>query len=83
MIDKIKLYWAAAQKYAILILGGALGLVTALLLRQNRKTDQAKSELQGALNDTEIKLNDQAREAATANANELVDEYHKLRGDDK
>lgn len=83
MIDKVKLYVAVIQKYALLILGGALGLVTALLLRQSRKTDAVKSELAGALNDTEIKLNDQAREAARANADALVYDYHKLRGDDR
>jgi hypothetical protein len=74
MLEKIKQWGATALGIITLILGG-------LLMSQRRKTAQVESQLEGAKANTEIKLNDQAREAAAANADKLVDEYHKLRGD--
>lgn len=74
MLERIKSW--AGYFYGLVIL-----LLVALLSRQKKKTEEAESELAHTKNETEIKLNDQAREAARANADSLVDEYHKLRGD--
>lgn len=76
MLEKIKS--AASYIYTLGIL-----VLSALLFRKSRQLDATQSELAHEQNTTEIKLNDQAREAAAAHADELVDEYNKLRGDDR
>lgn len=75
MIEKLKSYLSYASGLAILVL-------SALLFRQRRVADKLQSELAHEQNTTEIKLNDQAREAARANADDLVAEYERLKRDD-
>ena len=77
MIEKLKSYLNSIQSYAILILTASIGIVTALLFNQKKKTAQVEAELAGAITNTEIKLNDQAREAAKTNADNLVAEYER------
>lgn len=76
MIEKLKSYLSYIFGLAILVL-------STLLFRKSRQEEQTKSELASALTNTEIKLNDVARENARDNADKLVDDYHKLRGDDR
>jgi hypothetical protein len=76
MLKRIKQF--GGYLYGLLIL-----LLVALYSRQKKKTEEAESELAHEKAQGEIKLNEQAREAARANADSLVDEYHKLRGDDR
>ena len=71
------------KRYAAAIAAAIIAILSALLLRKSRQLEATQSELASEKSTTEIKLNDQAREAARANADQLVDEYHKLRGDDK
>ena len=71
------------KKYAGIIGAAVIAILSALLFRKSRQLDNTQSELAHEQHSTEIKLNDQAREAARANADALVDEYHKLRGDDR
>lgn len=75
MIDKIK-------QYASYVLGLAVLILSALFLRQSRKTDAVESELAHEKTSTEIKLNDQARKAARDTANDLVESYERLKRDD-
>lgn len=74
MIEKLKSYAAAIAAVVIAVL-------SALLFRKSRQLDATQSELAHEQNTTEIKLNDQAREAARANADDLVAEYERLRRD--
>lgn len=76
LLERVK-EWA---RFAGLAVIAVLGI---LLFRRGKQVEQAQSELAKEKSNTEIKLNDQAREAARANADALVDEYHKLRGDDR
>lgn len=71
-MEKIKRW--AGYLYGLLIL-----LLVGLYTRQKKKTEEAEAGLVHAKNETEIKLNDQAREAARDNADQLVDEYERSR----
>lgn len=75
MIEKLRSYAAAIAAVVIAVL-------SALLLRKSRQLDSTQSELAHEQNTTEIKLNDQAREAAASNADELVANYERLKRDD-
>lgn len=70
------------KEYLGYISGLAILVLSALLFRQTRKIEQVESELAGEKSNTEIKLNDQAREAAKQHADNLVDEYERLKRDD-
>lgn len=70
MLETIKKYASLAYGLLIVILGG-------LLFNRNRKLQQTESQLASAVANTEIKLNDQAVEAARANADALVDDYER------
>lgn len=76
MLEKIKQY----SSYA---LGLAVLLVSALLFRKSKQLDNTESQLAHEKTTTEITLNDEVRKAAAANADALLDEYHKLRGDNR
>jgi hypothetical protein len=76
MIDKIKGYVNYALGLAVLVL-------SALLFRQKRVTEKTESELAKAVSNAEIRENEHDRQIAKEHADNLVDEYHKLRGDDK
>jgi hypothetical protein len=75
MLETIKKYASLAYGLLIVILGG-------LLVNRNRKLQQTESELAHEKTTTEIKLNDQAREAAKSNADELLANYERLKRDD-
>lgn len=75
-MGKIKQYATHFYGLVILILGG-------LLFRQTRKTEQVESELVKEKANGEIKANEAERLAAREHADALVDEYAKLRGDDR
>lgn len=70
MIEKLKSYSSYALGLAILVL-------SALLFRKSRQLDSTQSELSHEKTTTEIKLNDQAREAAKQSADSLVDDYER------
>ena len=72
MIEKIK-------TYGIFILTAIIGVLSALFLRQSKKTEQAKSELESALADNKIQGVDHDREIAKVHADELVDSYSELK----
>ena len=72
MIETIKKYASLAYGLLIVILGG-------LLFNRNRKVQNLESQVAHEKSTTEITLNDEARKAATDNANELVDEYERSR----
>ena len=72
MIETIKKYASLAYGLLVVILGG-------LLFNRNRKLQQTESQLASAVTNKEIAVNDEARKAATDNANELVDEYERSR----
>jgi len=74
MIEKIKSYGAA-------IITAVIGILAALLFRQSKKTAEVQSELNHEKATTEIKLNDQAREAAKQSADDLVKAYDNLKRD--
>lgn len=74
MLNKIK----SASRY---VLGLLVLILSALLFRKSRQQDATQSELTHEKNSTETKLNDQAREAARSNANDLVTEYERLKRD--
>ncbi len=74
MIETIKKYAGLAYGLLIVILGG-------LLFNRNRKLQQTESRLASAVANTEIKLNDQAREAAKSSADELLANYERLKRD--
>lgn len=75
MLEKLKSYLSYASGLVILVL-------SALLFRKSRQQDATQAELAHEKTTTEIKLNDQAREAARANADDLVAEYERLKRDD-
>ncbi len=75
MIEKLKSYLSYASGLAILVL-------SALLFRKSRKLEATESELAHEKTTTEIKLNDQAREAAKSTADELLANYERLKRDD-
>ncbi len=72
----MKKYWDKLVYFALLVLG-------ALLFRQTKKTEQVESELIKEKANGEIKANEAERLAAREHADALVDEYAKLRGDDR
>lgn len=72
MLDKIKAYLSYASGLTILVL-------SALLFRKSHQQDATQSELAHEKTTTEIKLNDEAREAAHANADELLANYERLK----
>lgn len=72
MIDKIK-------SYGILILTAVIGILSALFLRQSRKTSKAESELVNAIADNKIQGVDHDKELAKAHADDLVDSYTELK----
>ncbi len=74
MMETIKKYANLAYGLLIVILGG-------LLFSRNRKVQTLESELTHEQNTTEIKLNDQAREAAKSTADELLANYERLKRD--
>ncbi len=76
MIQKIKSYLNYVLSLAVVILG-------YLAFNRNRKLQQAESELAQEKSTNAIKDNEEARLAARAHADELVDEYEKLRGNDR
>lgn len=76
MIEKIK-------SFTNYILGLGILILSALLLRQKRIADKTESDLAKATIDTEIRENEHDRQIAKEHADNLVDEYHKLRGDDR
>jgi hypothetical protein len=71
-MEKLKAWMGYISGLVVLVL-------SALLFRQKRKTEETESELVHEKTTTEIRLNDQAREAAKANADNLVDEYERSR----
>lgn len=75
MLEKIKSYAAAIAAVVIAVL-------SALLFRKSRQFDATQSELAHEKTTTEIKLNDHAREAARANADDLVAEYERSKRPD-
>jgi len=81
MTEKLKAYLNNIQSYALAILTAVAGIAMALLFRQKKKTEQVESELAGAITNTEIKLNDQAREAAKENADALIADYARKRAE--
>lgn len=72
MFEKIKSYAAAIAAVVIAVL-------SALLFRKSRQLDTTESELRHEQATTEIKLNDQATDAARTHADALVDDYEKSR----
>lgn len=74
MIEKIK-------SYGILILTAVIGILSALFLRQSRKTSKAESELANALADNKIQGVDHDREIAKHNADALVKSYDELKSE--
>lgn len=75
MIAKIKSAFTYILGFITLILG-------ALFYAQKRKTESVESDLAHEKSSTEIKLNDQAREAAKSNADALISEYERLKRDE-
>lgn len=75
MIQKIK-------DYAGLIGAAIIAILSALLFRKSRQLESTQTELIHEQNTTEIKLNDQAREAAKSTADELLANYERLKRDD-
>lgn len=70
IIDRIKFY-------SVFIVTFVIGLLTFLLNRQKRKTENLESELAREKANTGIKLNEQARQAAKSHADNLVAEYER------
>lgn len=75
MLEKIKAYLGYVSGIAILVL-------SSLLFRKSRQQDATQSKLVHEQNTTEIKLNDQAREAAKSSADELLANYERLKRDE-
>jgi hypothetical protein len=73
--------WEKVKSNLIWILTAIAGIATALLFRQSKKTAEVQSELNHEKATTEIKLNDQAREAAKQSADDLVKAYDNLKRD--
>lgn len=72
MIEKLKSYLGYLSGLAVLVL-------SALLFRKSRQLETTQSELASEKSTTEIKLNDQAREAAKEHADNLVNDYESAR----
>jgi hypothetical protein len=74
MIEKIKAYASYLYGLVILILG-------ALYFGQKRKTESAESELASEKAQGAIRENEQDRQAAREHANDLVNEYERLKNE--
>lgn len=65
------------------VLGLAILVLSALLFRKGRQNEALESELAREKANDAIKQNEADRQAAREHADALVDEYEKLRGDDR
>lgn len=75
MIETIK-------KYTGLIGAALIAILSALLLRKSKQLDSTQSELAHEKSTTAITLNDEAREAAKSTADELLDNYERLKNEE-
>jgi hypothetical protein len=71
------------KEYANYVLGLLLLIVSALFFRKKMQNEELQSELSKEKTNAEIKDNESDRLAAKQHADALVDEYEKLRGDDR
>jgi len=76
MLNKIK----ANLKYVGYVIGL---LLAAVFFSLKRKNESLESELAQEKTSNAIKTNEAERQMAKSHADELVDEYEKLKGDDK
>lgn len=65
------------KKYASLISAALIAILSALLFRQNRKTDEVQSELNQEKTSNEIKGNEHDRKIAADIAADLLAEYER------
>lgn len=74
MISKLKTYLNTALAFVVVILGG-------ILFNRNRKVQSLESELAKERADDAIKQNEEDRQAAKQNADELVASYERLKNE--
>jgi len=67
------------KKYAAAIYGAVVLILSALLFRQRRKTDEVRSELNQEKTTNEIKGNEHDRKIAADIAADLLAEYERSR----
>lgn len=79
MIDKIKAIWAQLTVYASLVFLAVIGILSALLLRQNKKTAKVESELAVEKTNEGVIANDKDREQAKKESDSATLTYDKLR----